>query len=189
MNFKFIFRILIFFLCFISTKQASIHIENSVKDIPIPKLLTNYHHFITTIEYLDTEYNNKSIEENINKMKILLERVPEILSNLLLCVGNINVNYNETLLKKFKIEFEKYNITEEKIKTDFLAIIYFLENNDEKNDISAKFSTKDGYFSAYYEKQRYIVGYIKINYNYNISTKEFEENFVINIIREIFRGI
>ena len=44
---------------------------------------------------------------------------------------NINVNYNETLLKKFKIEFEKYNITEEKIKTDFLAIIHFFASDEE----------------------------------------------------------
>ena len=72
MNFKFVFRILIFFLCFILINQASIHIQNSLKDTPVPKLLTNYHHFITTIEYLDTEYSNKTIETKINKMKNLI---------------------------------------------------------------------------------------------------------------------
>ena len=189
MNFKFVFRILIFFLCFILINPASIHIQNSLKDTPVPKLLTNYHHFITTIEYLDTEYNNKTIETKINKMKNLIERVPEILSNLLLSVGTMNVNYNETLLNKLKIKFEKNIITEKKIKTDFLAIVHFLDHNEENVNISYKFSTKDGYSKTYYERQRFIIGYIKINYNYDISSKEYEEKFVINIIKIILRGI
>ena len=189
MNLKIVFQTLIIFLSFISIKQASINIPFALKNVPVPKLLINYHHFITTIEYLDIEYNNKSIETKINKMKDLIERVPEILSNLLLSVGTMNVNYNETLLNKLKIKFEKNIITEKKIKTDFLAIIHFLDYNEENVNISYKFSTKDGYSKTYYEKQRFIIGYIKINYNYDISSKEYEEKFVINIIKIILRGI
>ena len=122
-------------------------------------------------------------------MKKLIERVPEILNNLLLCIGKISVNYNETLLKRLSIESGKYNITTKNIKTDFLAIIHFLDYIDDNNDFWFKFYTKDGYTGRYYENHRFNDGYIIINYNYEISSEEFEEKFVINIIRIILEGI
>ena len=166
MNPKLVLQILIIFLSFISIKQASINIPFALKNTPVPKLLTNYHHFITTIEYLDTEYNNKTIETKINKMKNLIERVPEILSNLLLSNGRKSVYYNETLLKKLKIKLNNHDFSEKNIKTDFLVIIHFVDNKILNKEISSSFYTKNGKNSSYYEKQRYTVGYIKINYNY-----------------------
>ena len=189
MNLKIVFQTLIIFLSFISIKQASINIPFALKNVPVPKLLINYHNFITTIEYLDIEYNNKSIETKINKMKDLIERVPEILSNLLLSNGKKSVNYNETLLQKLKIKINNINFTEENIKTDFLAIIHFVDDNNLNKDISSSFYTKDGKSSPYYEKQRYAIGYIKINYNYNFSHQISEDIFVFKILREILRGI
>ena len=154
MNPKLVLQILIIFLSFISIKQASINIPFALKNTPVPKLLTNYHHFITTIEYLNTEYNNKTIETKINKMKNLIERVPEILSNLLLSNGRKSVYYNETLLKKLKIKLNNLDFSEKNIKTDFLVIIHFVDNKILNKEISSSFYTKNGKNSSYYEKQR-----------------------------------
>ena len=186
---KFTPRILILFICIIITNSRVIHIPNPLKNTPMPKLFTNYHHFETAIEYIDNNYNNKSIEEKIDKMKNLIERVPEILNNLLLSYYQISFDYNETLLEKLDKDLKNYEIEEKRIKADFLVVIKFEEKLKDDKNISSSFAIKNGRKSNSYERERYAIGYLKINYNYNISSEEKEEKFVFLVLREILRAL
>ena len=180
---------------FITTiKQASIEIPDSLKNTPIPKILMNYHPLEMEIEYINENFNNKTIEENINKLKYLIKRIPEIVKNLLLINGWINIDFNETLFENLKIEVTNYTIKKRIIKTNFLAIIQFTDIiiNEEDGtilNISSKYANKEGKSSRYLKKQRYLVDYIKINYNYDVSSNEKEEKFVFSVLREILRSI
>ena len=179
-------QILTIFICITSINPALIKIQNSLKNTPVPKLFMNFRPFETKIEYIDKQINNKSITDNINKIKNLIECIPEILNNLLLTNGRTNINYTQELIKKINIDLENYVINERIIKADFLAIIQF---NGNIQNISAKYTTKNGKYTPYYEKQRLSIGYLKINSYYNISSFELEEKFVFTILKFVLRGI
>ena len=189
MLFKFNLQILILFLCITTINQALIKIPEPNKNSPIPKLFLNFHPFIIAIEYIHTKINNKTIEQNIIKMKNLIERVPEIFENLLLINGKTSINYTEKLLEVMKIDIKNYKIKERIIKTNFLVIIQFVENNKNNETIEEKFTNKDGRDKFIYTKQKFAIGYLKINYNYIISSNESEEKFVFEIIQKIIIGI
>ena len=188
MYLKLNFFILIVFICLEVTRQTSIHIPNPFKNIPIPKLLTKYHQFEVAIEYVNTNYNNKSIETKINRMKYLIERVYEILNNLLLSNQKVTINYDKTLFETMDIDLKNINIKAKIIRGDYLAIFHFVDFIEGNKNFSVIFSDKSGHYSRAYEKYRLMIGYLKINYNYNISSEELEEKFVSSIIKEILRG-
>ena len=179
MYLKLNFYILIVFICFEVSRQTSIHIPNPFKNIPIPKLLNKYHQFEVAIEYVNTNYNNKSIETKINRMKYLIERVYEILNNLLLSNQKVTINYDKTLFETMDIDLKNINIKAKIIRGDYLAIFHFVDFIEGNKNFSVIFSDKSGHHSRAYEKYRLMIGYFKINYNYFLNLFINKTNIII----------
>ena len=87
-------------------------------------------------------------------MKYLIERVYEILNNLLLSNQKVTINYDKTLFETMDIDLKNINIKAKIIKADYLAIFHFVDFIEGNKNFSVIFSDKSGHYSRAYEKYR-----------------------------------
>ena len=189
---KYIFHLLLILSLYVLMNSSSTKIPYLDKEEPIPKQYEDFHPFDISLEFLEYK-RDKYIMKNILLLKNVLNRIPQIISQLFLCNENLRINYNLNLLYRMNIllnhEQKKY-FESKTINTDLLIIITFEKIIDtQQKIILSRLYDYRGVSASYTYGQRISIAYFKINYDYEITDKNSEDIFLINVLKETFKAL
>ena len=179
--------ILFLIICITPLNFSSIKLPQALENIPIIKELQDYEPFDATIRFTNFD-SIKTNRPSLMMMKQHLLRIPIILKNLILSNYKKIVFYDEKLLNRMKIQYDYRHFKTEKIETDLLIVVSFINLKGPTIAMSSHYSNT-GRHSENTEKQRVFILLLKVNYNFKYLRKESEDFFIYTILRKIFTAI
>ena len=184
------FHLILISLLFLYINSSSIKIPYADEEKPIPEKYSDFHPYDISLEFIDYE-GDKNIINNIKKQKEVLNKIPQIISQLLLCNQNLEINYDNNLLARLGIKLgynQNYYFEKKKIKTDLLIIASF-EAAHNKGIVLSKFYGANGVSASYTYGQRIYMAVFKINHIYEINNENNKEIFLLSVLKETFKAL
>ena len=177
------FYLLIILIIIISSiKTSSIKIQKNSNKKILENKKPAFKPFDAVIKFPDLELiKNKNNNNKITKIENHLMKIPLLLKNLILSDKKAKIIYNEKLLDRIKVKYNKKDIKKEKMKTDLLIIVSLVDDKRIKSVSSSLYS-----LSAKKQKKiriiRCYIALFKINYNHRLS----ENLFFYSVLHKVF---